>query len=184
MSRAFFEDPMMTYVFPEPLKRTISLARLMRTVVNYCYLYGKVFTNDNLEGIACWLIPEKTSFTCARKIGSGMILDPLRIGHSNQQRLNKFIKLTDRMERECIQQPHWYLWYLGVEPTKQRHGIGASLLKSMINQIDQDGSPCYLETANYRDIAYYEKFNFRIVGQKRIPNTFFDITAMIRSLER
>ena len=42
---------------------------------------------------------------------------------------------------------HAYLWFLGVTPAAQGHGIGSALLRAANARLDADGLPAFLETA-------------------------------------
>ena len=61
-------------------------------------------------------------------------------------------------------QPVWYLQILGVHPDAQRRGIGCQLLQPTLAQADSTDDPCYLETAQPRNSAYYQSFGFRELG--------------------
>jgi ribosomal protein S18 acetylase RimI-like enzyme len=66
-------------------------------------------------------------------------------------------------------QPHWYLWVIGVEPERQRHGVGKALLRPMLERAAAEGAPCYLETHKERNVAYYQAFGFELVTEGSVP---------------
>ncbi|HLK26441.1 MAG TPA: GNAT family N-acetyltransferase [Caulobacteraceae bacterium] len=66
-----------------------------------------------------------------------------------------------------MQRPHAYLWFLGVTPAAQGHGIGSRLLKARLNGLDAAGTPAFLETATERNVAFYRRHGFEVIKQYR-----------------
>ena len=69
------------------------------------------------------------------------------------------------MEQFHPADPHWYLAFVGVEPTIQSHGIGRTLLAPVLKLADQTETLCYLETPFPRTHEFYER-----LGAKRIDD--------------
>jgi len=63
--------------------------------------------------------------------------------------------------------PHVYLALLAVDPNHQREGIGSVLLNGVIEA--SGGLPVYLETAQARNLPYYEAFGFELQGEAPLP---------------
>ena len=64
--------------------------------------------------------------------------------------------------------PHYYLEYIGVEPTHQGQGLGSMLLTELTRSADAAKVGCYLETATERNVLLYQRFGFQIIAQKEI----------------
>lgn len=58
------------------------------------------------------------------------------------------------------QDPHEYLWFLGVVPAAQGHGIGSALMAPVLERADRAGAPAYLEATSPRNRALYERHGF------------------------
>ena len=72
-SRAFQEDPLCCYYFPDPSERETKLPFLFEFIFRYGILYGEVYiTSPNLEGIASWLPFWEAEFTYERQEQSGL----------------------------------------------------------------------------------------------------------------
>ncbi len=56
--------------------------------------------------------------------------------------------------------PHWYLAFVGVDPTIQSHGIGGTLLAPVLAAADRTETLCYLETPFPRTHKFYERLGF------------------------
>jgi len=57
----------------------------------------------------------------------------------------------------------WYLFLLGVEPSRQRRGLGGVLMRGVIERADVEQMACYLETESERNVAFYRKQGFDVI---------------------
>ena len=57
----------------------------------------------------------------------------------------------------------WYLFLLGVEPSRQRRGLGGALMRPVMERADTARVACYLETENERNVAFYLKQGFEMI---------------------
>jgi ribosomal protein S18 acetylase RimI-like enzyme len=69
----------------------------------------------------------------------------------------------DKMHREAATIEHWYLWALGVSPEHQKKGLASKMLEAMLERIDKERLPCWLETNGDINESIYEKFRFEVV---------------------
>lgn len=79
-----------------------------------------------------------------------------------------YIKWLDEVDKVHPNEAHFYLEYLGVDPEYQGRGFGSSILQHLSNRADERGVGCYLENANPRNLALYQRFGFQIIGEKEI----------------
>ena len=63
-----------------------------------------------------------------------------------------------------VQEPHWYLGTLGVDPPAQNGGAGRALLREFLARADADGLPAYLETDRSDSVAFYRHSGFEVSG--------------------
>lgn len=63
---------------------------------------------------------------------------------------------------------HRHLGPVGVLPQFQGHGIGSKMMESFCGQLDANGEPAYLETDTPKNVRFYEKFRFRLIGETEI----------------
>jgi GNAT superfamily N-acetyltransferase len=54
--------------------------------------------------------------------------------------------------------------WLGVDPARQRAGLGAELLTQCLAQVDEDHLPAFLETPNPPTIPFYERHLFEVTN--------------------
>jgi ribosomal protein S18 acetylase RimI-like enzyme len=75
--------------------------------------------------------------------------------------------------------PHWYLPWFGVEPATQGVGIGSRLMEHCLKFVDVDHHPAYLESSNPRNVPFYERHGFVVIGQAQVGSSPA-ITFMLR----
>ena len=75
---------------------------------------------------------------------------------------------------------HWYLPWLGVDPGRQRMGLGGELLRGCLETVDADRLPAFLETPNPSTIPFYERHGFRAIGAARAGDCP-PVTSMLRT---
>ena len=67
--------------------------------------------------------------------------------------------------------PHYYLFVLGIDPARQRQGLGRALLRSLAARADGHRVSAYLETDRLTSVALYRSFGFEV-------NTEEDVSAV------
>jgi GNAT superfamily N-acetyltransferase len=83
-------------------------------------------------------------------------------------RLPRVVRLMVAMERHHpAQPPHYYLWFLGVDPARQGHGVGGALLGALLAHYDRAGVPTYLENSNPKNHRFYESHGYVSRGAYR-----------------
>jgi ribosomal protein S18 acetylase RimI-like enzyme len=87
--------------------------------------------------------------------------------------------MLEEMEGAHPRYPHWYLPWIGVEPSKQNQQRGSQLLESCLEYIDVGGLPVFLETSNTRSVAFFTRQGFEVTGQTT-PGPIPPQTFMIR----
>jgi GNAT superfamily N-acetyltransferase len=75
---------------------------------------------------------------------------------------------------------HYFLRAIGVAPQHQRNGIGAALLTPVLEQADRRRVGCYLTTAAFDNVAFYERFGFAVRSTYRPTSTWPQVWAMWR----
>lgn len=70
----------------------------------------------------------------------------------------------EQMGRYHPGEPHWYLPIMGIDPPKHSEGFGSALMQHALAQCDQDEKLAYLESSNPKNIAFYERHGFELLG--------------------
>lgn len=171
LSRAFFDDPLMTYILPDEESRAAKLDWFMRAGANYGRLYGEVHTTpESLDGAACWLPPGEGEMSPLRMMRAGLLLAPFKLGLSAFGRFMSVMNHMEELHKRDMPEDHWYLMLLGVDATKQGQGIGGSIVAPILGRADAGGLPCYLETMKEINVSFYTKHGFEVVVEDDFPN--------------
>jgi ribosomal protein S18 acetylase RimI-like enzyme len=81
----------------------------------------------------------------------------------------RFLRLSAYIRRVHIKEPHFYLFAIGVEPSRQGRGVGKALLADLNARADAAGAPCYLETEKAINVRLYESVGYRVLTDELIP---------------
>lgn len=180
MGRAFRNDPFLRHLAPDDAQRARLTPEFVGIVVKYCFRYGEAWATPSLDGVACWLTPGNTSPTFGRMLRTGMLTMPLKFGRAGFGRFNGVVTYTDKVHKQSVSGPHWYLWGLGVEPSQQGKGIGGRLMQPVLSQADAANQPCYLETQNESNLTFYQEHGFEVVSDGVGPKSDLRVWAMVR----
>jgi len=63
---------------------------------------------------------------------------------------------------------HWHLGPVGVIPTHQGKGIGSMFMTIFCNEVDKCSRKSFLETDLDKNVSFYKKFGFKVVGTSNI----------------
>jgi GNAT superfamily N-acetyltransferase len=192
-ARAFQDDPITAWVVPDAARRPAFLRALFAANLRSARRSGRVdrHTDDpggaesaSAAGAAIWLAPGRFPLTRARTLLSGHLLLPLRLDLIGWHRLARVNRYALMLHHRTAPGPHWYLHGLGVEPSRQRQGVGDALLAAGTERADRDRLPCYLETAVESTLPLYERHAFRAEIRGRVPPNGPPVWAMLRPAKR
>jgi GNAT superfamily N-acetyltransferase len=111
-----------------------------------------------LVGVAAWLPPQPETPGRYARWRSGLAMAHVRLlfPRAAPQVWAAFATLGEKHPSD----PHWYLAFVGINPSEQRHGLGRKLLAPVLEQADHNGQLCYLETPFPDTRAFYRKLRF------------------------
>jgi ribosomal protein S18 acetylase RimI-like enzyme len=165
LAQAFHHDSLFTYALPDEHERANRTPGFFAPVARFGHLYGVVHTTTDLSAVAVWFRPGDTEMDEARLQASGMSHTAQAIGEAPFARIMNVIAPLDALRRADAPEPHWYLALLGVNPDLQRRGLGSAVVQPILEQADAHDTPCYLETQEERNIAFYERLGFRVLRE-------------------
>jgi GNAT superfamily N-acetyltransferase len=163
LSRAFNDDPLMIYTIPEPAERSRLLPEVYARIIRFGLLAGEVHTTAGaVEGAAIWM-PPNAKWTRENLEASGMYELASLIGNDAYQRYRDVVGREWQARERDMTDAYWYLFILGVEPSRQRRGLGGALMRPVLERADSEQLACYLETENERNVAFYLKEGFELI---------------------
>ena len=163
LTRAFAADPVLTYFMNGTWRRAVAFPAFFRAVLlenlPHDAVYG-AWSTDRLIGVSAWIPPDaptaptSTRWRCATNHTIVRVLFPLR----SRGIYRGFSSLAALHPRSA----HWYLPFVGIDPEHQGLGVGALLLKPVLQRADREGRLCYLETPFPRTHAFYQRLGFEL----------------------
>lgn len=173
LAEAFSDDPVMTWMFggSGPIRRLFD--ELTRDV----YLaHGFGHITDNAAA-TLWLPP-------GGKVRLPFI-NELRIAASifrcDGVNALKRAKATAKVvQSNHPQEPHYYLFAVGVRPAHQGKGLGGRIIRAGLERADGDGASAYLENSKPRNTPLYERLGFQPVDFLGLPSGAPPLLGMLR----
>jgi ribosomal protein S18 acetylase RimI-like enzyme len=159
MARAFIDDPLLRWPLPA------DGAVIDRVRATFAAIYegivgaGMVWEAGDAAGFAVWIPAGSAQEMFESDAAVRDRLEPFTDdGGARYDVLWSWIE--DRVPDDV-----WYLDAIGVDPARQGEGIGSALIRFGLEHAGADGADAFLETANPRNVGYYERFGFRVVDE-------------------
>ena len=165
LALAFAEDPVMTYIFPEPKNRLRRIAGLMRLALRTYNKSGLIETFSDGCSAAVWQRPNPAASSLWDMMAN--VLEAMVKLRSCANRANA-VELAIKAAK--VEQPYWYLAILGTEPGCRGSWQGGPsragrLLQSVLDRCDQQQLPAYLESSSKSNIPFYNKYGFEVTQE-------------------
>lgn len=163
-SEGFFDDPVMSWIFDDEHTRADALRTSFGVLAGRFLRRGGRVDLHGDECVAMWLPPEPPD----EPGGPALQGDSLR--HFTPAVVARFTTLSETMEGAHPVAPHWYLGVVATRPAHQGRGLGAQLIRDVLDMCDADGVPAYLESSNSRNLPFYYRLGFVETGELPIPD--------------
>jgi GNAT superfamily N-acetyltransferase len=161
LAHAFYDDPQMQWVLTDENRRRELLERGFGLYIRKLWLeQDETYTTASVAGVCVWEKPGQW------KVG---ILDQLRLLPSMARiygrLLPRVLGALAKLESNHPSEPHYYLPFVGVDPEWQGRGLGAALMRPVLDRCDDEKVPAYLEASSPRNLALYERHGFQATEQ-------------------
>ncbi|MFF8605891.1 GNAT family N-acetyltransferase [Streptomyces sp. NPDC015346] len=174
LSRAFDDDPMMRWLFPDDASREVGLGRYFSTLFTRQYVRHGVC--ERTEAAAAFWVPPEAA---AKAVPDAETVQELSDILGDRAPLLRDAVMT--AAEHGPRDPHWYLAVIGADPAAQGQGHGAALLRSGLARADAAGLPAYLESSKRSNLPFYEHFGFTVCGEVKLPGDGPVLWAMRRA---
>jgi len=180
-AKAFKDYAMLEYFYPDEAKRHAVAETFILITMAVCLKYGEVYTTTGtMHGIATWLPPGKAPFSGWQTLRSVPLPVILRFGRQGGSQMRAYGEYSDKLHRELVPGPHWFLQLLGVDPAHHGQGVSSQLVKPMLERIDREGLPCFVDTNTEKNVAIYRHFGFEPISESKVPGTELPHYALLR----
>lgn len=157
LARAFDDDPVSMYIFPDNERRRRQLEHFFRLQINRTFLRrGEGYTTSDLRGGAFWMTPD------SGRPGFWEVLQQIPLVFVVGRRLAPTMRLLALLDSRHPKTPHYYLGTVGTDPAWQGRGIGSAMLEPVLRRCDAEGLPAYLESSKEQNLSFYRRHGFEV----------------------
>ena len=153
---AFSADPAARWTWPDPQQYLAHFPNFVKILGGKAFAHGSSYYVDGYAGAALWLPPEVSPDEDA------LMALLQRTGSATAKK--DLFAVFEQMGRYHPREPHWYLPFIGTDPSQQGKGYGGALMKHALIPCDRDNKLAYLESSNPRNIPLYERHGFELLG--------------------
>lgn len=149
----FYDDPVFSWVLPDPDTRLSKLASLFRSIArDMLPARGEIHLAE-AASTSMWRDP---SFD-HHEDGKGEFFEPDVFSPEDFERLGM---LRAGMLAAHPRDPHWYLSVLSTLPLRQSQGFGAAAMSVVLARCDAEVVPAYLASTNPKNRTLYRRHGF------------------------
>lgn len=142
--------------------------------------YGELFIpNKHDYGVSVWSKPLSCELQAQRAEEKKCFL----FNYMGQESLRIYEDVVGIMSKNAapvIDKNSWYLSIVGVLPEFQGKGLGSKLVSGVLEKSDMLEIPTYLETFTPRNITFYERLGYQVVGSFHEPTIQANYWLMAR----
>lgn len=167
LARAFDDDPIFRGILPDEHHRRRALPVLFREWIRRLHVHHEQasFTTDHLAGAALWSPPGQWQIGLLEQA----LMAPAMIGAFRGRTLAALRTLLSIESFHPREPAHWYLRLIGCDPSRQGQGVGAALLRAVLDRCDAENIGAYLESSNEKNHTFYRRHGFRLVREMTTP---------------
>jgi ribosomal protein S18 acetylase RimI-like enzyme len=138
--------------------------------VNPACLFG---LRDETGRIVCsfMIAPPGNKVTLPQMIRYGLLALPIKFGWTALKRMLSAKDITDAAsdryaEQHGLPSHHWELQRMVVNPEFQGRGFGSKCLSVALQSlVKPSGLPCVLNTQEARNVTFYQRLGFKVIGE-------------------
>jgi GNAT superfamily N-acetyltransferase len=171
----FVADPMARWVWRESSVYLRVMPRFVDAFGGRAFEHGTADIAEGIRAAALWLPP-------------GVEPDEAKMDAIMEESLRPEISedvaaVVKGMAEHHPREPHWYLPLVAADPQWIGQGLGSLLMKHALRRCDEEGVAAYLESSNPRNISFYQRHGFKIVGKIQSGSSPV-LTPMLRPASR
>ena len=160
LALAFSSDPGARWAWPDPQQLLTHFPAFVQAFAGAAFSKGTAYYVDGYAGAALWLPPDASPDEEA--------LSDVLQSSASEQTLADLGAVFEQMMSYHPDEPHWYLPLIGVDPFQQGKGLGSALMRHALERCDAEGKLAYLESSNPKNVPFYEKHGFEVLGRIQV----------------
>lgn len=176
LSVAFAHDPVLSFLFPDPVTRPGLLATFFAARLAAGVGMDLLYLSEQNESASLWLPPLQEGDL---EPSWDAVLAATIALMGEEETMQRFAALEPMIEAKP-KEPHWYLGFVGTRSESRGKGLGSALIKVITDRCDVEGMPAALESSDPVNVPLYERHGFRvtqvveIIGGPSVPMMWRD----------
>jgi ribosomal protein S18 acetylase RimI-like enzyme len=164
LADAFVDDPVLRWLIPAGTSRRAERLRIYFTMRARSYLRQDkdVYVVDDGRAAALWWLGH-----------TAWQAPPAELAREARDAIRAFRGRTVRAQRvqnhmmslHPDEANHWYLEALGTRGADQGNGLGAALLRTVLDRADTEAVATYLESSCERNLSLYRRHGFEVIEE-------------------
>ncbi|OYY66956.1 MAG: GNAT family N-acetyltransferase [Sphingomonas sp. 28-62-11] len=164
LSRAFFDDPAIGWIFPDPVLRSKRLPKLFALLFDSDADKGMRLVTDRGEAATFWRAPGQVHTSLFETL---RYLVPM-LGCFGSA-IGRGMAVGDAIDAHMPAGDYWYLHIAGCDPIHQGKGIGGAVVRAGLERAVDGRFPAYLETPLEKNISFYQAMGFAVIDEWTVP---------------
>jgi ribosomal protein S18 acetylase RimI-like enzyme len=166
LSRAFFDDPVFTWMIPDVDRRREALPGFFTIFTAACQRHGHVHRTVDGSAAALWVPPGVAPIADDEAEAFGGAL-----AEAAGPDAERSMAIGALLDEHHPHEPAWYVNFIGVEPAGQGRGIGTALLQKVLVVADREGEAACLDATSMRNRELYERHGFTVTDELTVDDS-------------
>lgn len=161
LARAFATDPVVDWFVRDDGQRD----RAMKTWFDFAVTKlglpgGETWMSEDASTVALWIPPPQDAMQLS--FVDEITAIPTFLSVVSFARLGRMQRLRAAFDAHHPKAPHWYLFFLAVDPGCQGQGLGSAILKATLEKVDAQKQAAYLEASSEKNVTLYLRHGFEV----------------------
>ncbi len=168
IARAFDDDPAVNWFVRQDHRRAAAVRQFFQMMADTLYVrHDENYLMSDGTGATMWLPPGIST-----QVGLLETLQqlPAVLRTVRWRGLRRLLQVQAVVDGNHPHEPHYYLFAIGTLPELRGQGIGSKLMQPMLERMDREGQPAYLENSKEQNLPFYERHGFEVTQQIQFPN--------------
>ena len=164
LTAGFITDPFNRWLYPVAQDYFAIFPDFARCFVEPGCEDGTVFAEKTFGIVSAWMRP-------------GVSASPEPVERAIQETVRTEIQADVWAALERMETYHhkagacWYLPLIAADPSRQNQGLGSAMMKHSLEKASSEGLSAYLESANPKNVPFYQRHGFEIMGEIQVGDS-------------
>jgi ribosomal protein S18 acetylase RimI-like enzyme len=167
IGQAFDDDPAVNWFVRRDQRRSAAVHAFFQMMADTLYLrHDENYLMSDGSGATMWLPPGIST-----QVGFAETFQqlPAVLRIVRFRGLRRLLRVQAIVEGNHPHEPHYYLFAIGTLPELRGRGIGSKLMRPMIERMDRERMPGYLENSKEQNLPFYERHGFEVTQRVQLP---------------